>query len=248
MKRIIVILCLSLLSTAYLPAQIMNIERLRLDSDSGWAGTARGAYSLSKSNRKVTQLQSNVHVQYRQDIHTLLMVSDLTFIRAGDENFENRASQHFRYTRSLNNWLSVEGFAQFQYNQVMKIKFRNLWGGGLRFEAFDRENFKWYIGNIVMYEHEQYASNEIANVMRLSYFINIMWKKEDAVSLSSIVYLQPKMFNIPQYRINWQSSIDFKVLDNLRAGVRYSWMTDTDPPEGVSKVTYSLQNTLSYSF
>ncbi len=248
MKKLIIIVSLLFFSVTYLPAQIMNIERLRLESDSGWAGTAKGAYNISKSNRKVTQLQTNLHVQYRHNHHTVLMVSNLTFIRAGSENYENRGSQHFRYTRSLNNWLSLEGFSQFQYNQVLKIKFRNLWGGGLRFEAFDRETFKWYIGNMFMYEHEQYASKEITNTMRLSYFVNLMWNMNDAISFSSIVYLQPKMFRITDYRINWQSSVDFKVLDNLRAGVRYSWMTDSDPPEGVNKVIYSLQNTLSYSF
>ncbi|MFO8053970.1 MAG: DUF481 domain-containing protein [Bacteroidales bacterium] len=235
-------------SYTYGHAQIMNIERLRLESDSGWTGTATGAYNINKSSKKVSQLQTNLHVQYHKDIHTYLMVSDLNLIKAGRENFENNGSQHFRYTRSMNNWMSLEGFSQFQYNRILKIRFRNLWGGGIRFEIFDQDHFKWYLGNMMMYEHEQYENEKKSNTLRLSYFINIMYQWEEHISLSSIVYIQPKMFDLPDLRVNWQSSLNFKVLDNLSIGIQYNWMTDSRPPEGVSKVIYSLRNKISYSF
>ncbi|MCF8217726.1 MAG: DUF481 domain-containing protein [Bacteroidales bacterium] len=231
-----------------LHAQIMNIEKLRLESDSGWAGQAKGAYNINKSSKKIKQLQTNIHIQYKQDIHTFLMLSDLSFIKAGNENYENNGSQHFRYTRNMNDWMSLEGFAQFQYNQVLKVNFRNLWGGGIRFEAFDKDKFKLYLGNIAMFEHEQHKDKTKENNLRLSYYINLKWKIKEEISVSSIAYFQPKMFNLPDVRILWQSSINFKVLKNLKVGVQHNWMHDAYPPEGVPMVIYSLRNTLSYSF
>lgn len=242
------LIVLLLIGIQSLQAQIMNVEKLRLESDSGWAGQAKGAYNISKSNKKIKQLQTNVHIQYKKDIHTFLMLSDLSFIKAGNENYENNGSQHFRYTRNVNNWMSLEGFTQVQYNRVLKVKFRNLWGGGVRFEAFDKDNFKWYMGNIVMFEHEQHENNNTENSFRLNYYFNVEWKIEEAISLNSVAYIQPKMFNIPDLRFLWKTSVNFRVLENLKIGIQHNRRHDTNPPEGVPKLIYSLRNTLSYSF
>lgn len=247
MKKTAFLVFLCLISSAAM-AQIMNIEDLRLEADSGWAGKAKASYNISKSSKQITQLQTNIHIQYRQDIHTILLVSNLSFIKAGEENFENNGSQHFRYTRDVNNWMSLEGFTQFQYNRILKVKFRNLWGGGIRFEVFDKDKFKWYLGNIVMFEHEQHENSGVENTLRLSYYLNLKWKIKDNAAFKSIVYVQPKMFDLPDYRVMWQSSVNFKVLKNLQMGIQYNWMNDSRPPDGVPKVIYSLRNTVSYSF
>ncbi len=229
-------------------SQIMNIEKLRLKSDSGWAGNIKGSYNISKNTKKIKQLQTNVHIQHKREIHTFLIVSNLSFIKAGEENFENNGSQHFRYTRDMWKWMSVEGFAQFQYNRVLKVKFRNLWGAGVRFEAFDKENFRFYLGNIMMYEHERHENDDIENNLRLSYYINLAWKMKENINFNSITYIQPKMFDMGDYRVLWQSGVGFKVLKNLEIGIQYNWMIDSRPPKDVPKVIYSLRNTVSYTF
>lgn len=229
-------------------AQIMNVEKLRMESDSGWVGKVKGSYNINKSSRKIKQLQTNLHIQYKKDIHTFLILSDLSFIKAGNENFENNGSQHFRYTRNMMEWMSLEGFAQFQYNRILKVNFRNLWGGGIRFEAFDRDTFKLYLGNIVMYEHERHENKNVENNMRLSYYLNVQLAFNDKVSVQSIAYFQPKMIDMQDHRVLWQSNLDFAVLKNLKLGIQYNWMNDSRPPDGVPKVIYSLRNTVSYSF
>lgn len=240
---LILIFCSSL---AY--SQIMNVEKLRLESDSGWTGNVKGSYNINKSSSKIKQFHTNIHIQYKRNIHTFLIVSNLSFIKAGEENFENNGSQHFRYTRTINDWMSLEGFAQFQFNKVLKVNFRNLWGGGVRFEIFNEKKIKWFLGNIVMFEHEQPQNSGVENNLRLSYYVNFMWKLKDNISLNTITYIQPKMFDLPDYRLLWQSSLKFKVLQNLSVGIQHNWMNDVRPPENVPKVIYALRNTVSYSF
>ncbi|MGM0646995.1 MAG: DUF481 domain-containing protein [Bacteroidota bacterium] len=247
-KRFCFLIIVFLFLSEFLGAQIMNIEKLRLESDSGWVGKVKGSYNINKSSSKVKQLQTNVHIQYVKDVHTFLVLSDISFIKAGEENFENNGSQHFRYTRNMTEWMSLEGFTQFQYNRILKVAFRNLWGGGVRFEAFDKDEFKLYLGNIMMYEHERLENKDTENSLRLSYYINTQFEWDKMVSLQSIIYFQPKMFKMIDHKVLWQSNVEFSVLDNLKLGIQYNWMKDSRPPDNVPKVIYSLRNTVSYSF
>ncbi len=137
-------------------SQVINVESLRKPTDSTrWSGSASLDVSLIKNTNDIFRIANKAHVQYSHNAHLWLFVNDLNFQKIEGNSLVNRGTQHLRYNRKILKRLKWEAFAQAQYDAVSQIDFRGLLGTGPRLKLSENDNYRFYLGTLIMYEYEE---------------------------------------------------------------------------------------------
>lgn len=227
-------------------SQIVNIEskRVRREGD-GWSGESGIEFFILKEVNTVYAAGGNIQLQMKQDRSLLLFLTDFSFIKAGDKDFSNAGFQHVRYNYKLNELLRWEGFVQGQFNKIRDIKLRGLAGMGPRFKLYDSEKMRFYVASLYMYEYEE-RQNEpvIERNNRLSSYFSYTFDIGKML-LFGTVYHQPNLSDFSDYRIAFQTDLEFEILDELDFVIKYKLLYDTVPPPGVPNTSYQISNGLS---
>lgn len=103
------ILIFFLFISAFSNAQVVNIEQERLKTDTtGWAGDARISFQLMKSTDQLTNIGTQLHLQYKTKRSLYFALSDFSFIKAGKDEYANNGFLHLRYNYKINDGYTVE--------------------------------------------------------------------------------------------------------------------------------------------
>lgn len=249
MKNLILGLALLCCVTGY--SQILNAESLRKVTDtSGWSGSASVSFALRGGVNDYIALGSDIHVQYKMNKHLVLIKNQLNFQKVDEERFGNSGIQHIRYNNRFHERWSWEVFVQGQYNKVSKIDFRGLAGVGPRFKVTRLENYKVYMGALIMYEHEEVDDGftPIQRDFRFSSYISFSFYPKDGLSLISTSYYQPKVDQFSDHRFSNESTLSIALFKNLGFSASYVFIFDAFPAVGVPRSQYRFNTGLTYSF
>jgi hypothetical protein len=240
---------LFLLITTFCHAQVVNIEGRRFLKDTnGFVGRADFNFNVNQNVQQVLTLGFNIHCQYVKNKHRILAISDLNFIKAGNQDFVNAGFQHLRYNYKVINRLTWEGFAQIQYNLALQLNQRNLIGTGPRLRIWKKPKFKLYAASLYMYEFQIQNNDSIREFNhRLSSYVsfNIDFKKIDFVSTT---YYQPNLLDFEDYRIASDNVLEIALTNhfNFRTGINL--LFDTQQPLRIPNLTYIYRNGLTFKF
>ncbi|GAA4240152.1 MULTISPECIES: DUF481 domain-containing protein [Winogradskyella] len=250
MKRffLLVILVFSLNLTY---AQIVNVESLRRISDtSKWSGSASLDIGLIKNTQSIFKITNSLRLQYNTRKNLYLFINDLKLEQIEDNSFVNKGIQHIRYNRKITERLKLEVFAQSQYDAISDIKFRGLLGLGPRFKLSKSKDYRFYLGTLLMFEHEE-SSDKTIDILRdfrgSVYFSCSLYPLEN-ISLVSTTYYQPLLKQFSDFRISNQTSLGIKVLKNLLFKTSFTYNFDANPIIGIPKTQYELTNGIVYTF
>ncbi len=248
MRSLLIIL---FLLTSAAQAQIVNIENQRLQAkENGWLGSIGLNMTYIKNTREIWQIGSRVRVQYHQDKHTALWLSELNFVKAGQSDFLNNGFEHLRYNYELTDSgrLVVEAFRQMQYNKVQKIKLRSLFGAGFRYNVIDRDSAQVNLGLHAMYEFEELSNEESNRHFRMSSYLSFDFQFNKNLGINSITYYQPDIANFTDFRMSNETSLRTKITEKLDLKVIFRVTYDEKPPEGVPQNTVYLMNGVVFRF
>ena len=233
-----------------LSAQIVNIEAKRINADSaGWYGSLSAGMDINKFDKWIFNLKADANIAYLHKKHSLLFISNARMIKAGNTDFVNSAFQHVRYNYDLHTRITMEAFTQIQYNALLKVKNRALFGAGTRWELAESGKVKMYLGTLGMFEYEEInTTNEIHRDVRLSTYLSTTWFINKMCSFTNTNYYQPKMNDFADFRLSSQSKLRFDFNKKLSFFFMYDGIYDSRPPAGVLNLVFSLSNGLSYKF
>jgi hypothetical protein len=255
MKQSLFYIFFTLLSAKYSIAfaQIVNIERERIQNkDSvGWAGDIGADFNLQKTKQTLTQLGSNVHLQYKTPHNVWLLLGQTQFVQADREAFENNAFVHLRYNRRLNDWLRVELFAQAQNNIINKVRLRALAGTGGRMRIVKSRPLTIYIGVSYLYEYgEELLPTRIdyRREHRNSDYLTVTWRPVETVNCVSTTYYQPLIGAVKDYRLAHESRFSFKVLKHLSLTSTFRYTYDSVPAFAALNSTFAWTNGFAWGF
>lgn len=237
--------------SAALSAQIVNIEALRVKNDSSrWSGLENFSFSLVKNTSQLVTINNQLALQYLKGKHTALFLSDVNFSFTDNSDFERGGFGHLRYGYTLHERLTLEAFGQYQVNIPLRIEERILVGVGPRFGFVNKEKHQFFLGTLVMYEHDQELDSTLHNDARGSAYLAYTFKNEGAFAFSIITYYQPRLNYFEDYRLSMQSSLKFKIWKNFMFSVDGGLAYDAFPAAGsdIPNLTYKLTNGFSYSF
>ena len=232
-------------------AQVINVENLRRVTDTtGWSGFTRLDLHLIKNKNTIFGISNRTRIQYKTKNHLWLFINDLDFREANSNKFVSRNAQHLRYNYRFNDKIALEAFLQSQTDEIAAIRFRGLVGTGLRFKLSKNEKYKFYLGSLVMYEHENVNSDvEEANRdwRSSSYFSMSLFPKKN-ISIVSTTYYQPRFDMFSDFRISSQSTIALGIFKNLSFTTNFTYQYDQFPVLGIPKEQYRLTNGILYMF
>lgn len=232
-----------------LNAQVINIESKRFFNDTnGFAGRVDANFNATQNTQQIISFGLNVHVQYRKNKHRVLTISDLAFVKAGNNDFVNAGYQHLRYNYKLLSFLTLEAFTQAQYNRILLLDRRYLFGIGPRFKLIKKERFKMYSACLYMYEY-QVQDNEtlFKNNHRLSAYLtfNINFGR---MEFSSTTFYQPNLVDFSDYRIANNSVFEIIVTRHLNFKADLNLLFDTRQPAKIPALVYTLRGGVSFKF
>ena len=249
--RFLFFLALICLSTSA-SAQILNAESLRKVTDtSGYSGSATVDFALRRNaNNDFLIISSDIHIQYKMKPHLILFKNDISFVKIEGEDFDDSFISHLRYNYRFHPRIAWEIFLQGQYNKVNLIEFRGLVGTGPRFKLTTSEKFKFYLGTLVMYEHENVIDGVTPTQknFRGSSYLSFSLYPTDNITIVSTTYYQPNFEAFSDYRISTQNSLVVKIIENLGLNVSWNFLYDTFPAVGIPESQFDFSTGLTYTF
>ncbi|WP_034260820.1 DUF481 domain-containing protein [Altibacter lentus] len=232
-------------------AQIVNVESLRKVTDtSGWSGAASLNFALKRNVNDFLTISNNIHVQYKMNEHLVLFKNDIEFQKIEGARLENSGISHIRYNYRFHPRIAWEVFTQGQYNKVSLIDFRGLLGAGPRFKLSNSENYKFYLGTLAMYEHEEISDGvtPIQRTLRGSLYLSFSLYPTERISVVSTTYYQPRISQFSDYRISSQSSLLIDLFANFAFKTSYTFTYDAFPAVGIPNSQYDFTTGITYSF
>ena len=246
-------LILTILLSAFiwnLSAQIVNIEKKRLEADSvGLMGDVFATMAIQRTSKSFFSLNTGGHLSYNYGKSSLLLFGELGFVKGEGQKFSNDGFLHLRHTAHLTEYISWESFTQMQYNTLTKIDNRWLTGLGPRFKLTDYDNAFFYWGIVYMFEHEVLNDPRVVNNdHRLSTYFSFNLIPQETVSFNSTTYVQPRIDKWSDYRLLTENTLELGITDKLSLKIRFRMTYDRFPPPDVPNLTYDMHNGLTYRF
>jgi len=228
-------------------AQIVNVESKRPGtSGEGWHGNVNLNLNYTRNVSNILSYGAKNMIQYKQERHTLLFLTDLSRIYAGGADFVNNGYEHLRYNYALGakQRFAWEAFEQAQFNSVQKIAFRHLVGTGLRWNIYDADSLKFVTGSLPMFEYEELVDGSIErNIRESTYFLFFI--SMGGFEFQTINYYQPKINEVRDFRFSNSTTLEFGILRWLRYSVNLDLLYDSRVPAGVPNLVFTLKNGLS---
>jgi hypothetical protein len=248
MRLLFVFLLVSLVIGAH--AQVLNVESQRFVTDTdGWVGHLGFSFTLQQNTRQVISFGNDGQLQYRKGRSKFLFLSNFALERAGGLDFVNTGYQHLRYNFQFNNILTWEALGQVQYNKVLKMDSRIVFGTGPRFTLVFRERYRMHVGVIYIHEDEKVTGEDTQyHDHRISSYVSLSWNLGKNTELVSTTFYQPNLMNFSDYRIATNNFLEIDIHKHLAFRTGFDLLYDTKQPVGIPNLTYTYRNSFDWKF
>lgn len=232
-------------------AQIVNVESKRPGAtQEGWHGKINLNFDFTRNTSDIISYGAQNNVQYLKDKHRLLVLNDISRVRAANADFINNGYEHVRYNYQIGakRRFAFEAFQQAQFNSVQKISFRHLTGLGPRWNVVENDSVKLWLGSLPMFEYEELTTGIIERNFRQSTYLLFFFALPSGIEFQTINYYQPKLDNFSDFRLSHSSSFEFGILSWLRYNVSFNLLYDSAPPIDIPDLIFALRNGLAMEF
>lgn len=249
----ILLLCLAFGWAGSSHAQILNVEKQRLDDDTAniWIGSATLGFRLQQQGNQVLTLSWDNDVAYLSENHNYMFISNIRFIGVEDRDVISTGYVHGRINFLRKQLLSYETFAQTQYDRARGLEERTLVGGGVRWDLSETAKSKLQLGNGIMYEKEVWFVNDgdasgekttkKGNFVKSTHYLSFHKDFNKQYSFNTIAYYQAPVAKPLQPRVTAEVNSTARLHKNVSANIGYSMQYDAAPIANVDKLVYILQ-------
>ena len=232
--------CLLILTPAQ--AQV-NIERERAGAlKEGLHISLDGSMSLIRGNVSLSQVGLMGKAQWVKGVHQPFVQGSIAYGEREQVAFLDQSFGHARWTSMWHERAGSELFAQLQEDAFRSLVLRQLYGGGGRFVVGEWDAGSLALGVGYMFEREDYRDTEgrtrqelnhrSTNYLALSHTL----KAATQLTFSDMLYIQPKLNELGDYRALNDMSLEVKLSEHVRLVESLSLMYDSAPPPNVRRV------------
>ncbi|MBN1447239.1 MAG: DUF481 domain-containing protein [Bacteroidetes bacterium] len=253
--RLILLPLLLYIVTSTLSAQV-NTEKLRrADSSSGMFFNTSLRFGLVRGNSEYVSAGAAARVDYAQATHDNFAVIEYEFKESSGGKIANKGFVHLRTIRAWTTLLSVEAFAQAEFNEFLSLKNRDLLGAGARLHLIEvtgakRSLFSLYLGVGAMFEHEYYATEPAEtrfNRVRSTNYLTAAWNPSGNMAASLVGYIQPLIEEPADYRMTAEASLEFTISSRFRFHVGVNSRFHSRPVLNVKRYDFEINNGIRFS-
>lgn len=252
-------------------AQILNIERSRVDRDSAGYFTGKGGLSFSMFNRNAgkdnpnnyLQLTFNGDVAYIAEKHSYLLLNYYNYLLVNYDSKELRNTvastgySHFRVNFMRKKRLSYEAFTQVQADKARGLELRTLAGGGVRYRLLSGDDGSVYFGTGLMHEHEEWENPDmeqqliVSDLFKSTNYLSGKVRLNEQVSTEGIAYYQvghDKTIDRFRNRISGDISLQVKLTNVFSFKTNFNCVYEDKPIVPVTRFVYTISNGIQVQF
>lgn len=246
-------------------AQILNVEKTRMERDSARYFTGNLGFNLNLFNRPegteggtdhFIGLTFNGNLGYVSDQNTYLLLGSYNYVRLRDEIQVETGFVHGRVTFNRLARLAFETYGQLQYDYNRGLELRHLVGAGARYQLVRNKNVRLNLGSGLMYEHERWRNPAdggyiIKDIPKMSNYISVRLPLNPYLELSTIHYYQ---FGFDQPSSMWRHRFSGDISVTMKINTRFQLITsfnhtyENRPIVPIPGYLYNLTNGLQVSF
>src|SRR5690606_38067598 len=154
MLKNLLLLILILITPALLHAQILNMEKLRMEQDTAKNLLAKTTIGLTANNRSGAEdepahlfaFNLDVNLMYYPGKHAYILVSKFDYLKVNQEGLMNFGYLHARSNFLRERKFNYETFIQYSFDNARGLDNRWIYGGGLRHDIFKTDKTTFLIG------------------------------------------------------------------------------------------------------
>ena len=225
-----------------------NVEKIftnTLKLDFGYETSKDEIFDLLLTGGSNFYLQNNLHA-------FLIMNYQNGFISTNDkkEIIINRGFAHLRFNKRIISGIDIEFFFQAGFNDFILIKDRKLFGSGIRKKIVQNESIKSFLGFGLMQEKEVYDLKQNSEVLLLRHtsYSTIVYQLSSDIDINNILYFQPSVKNINDFRILLENQLQFKINNVLRVNINMNYRFDNEPHADSKKSYFQISNGFEFDF
>ena len=230
----------------------VNIEKYRKEKkDRGFSGYVELDTSYKTGNVELTEVDIESRGDYRWNKMNTFLIVQNEYGFQGGKRYSNEGLAHLRNVFRSNSKIQTEIFAQIDYNKARLLEYRELFGGGLRYDCYRK---KLWLGTAFMVEHERYdlkandSHEKNITVARISTYITTNIAFSEHVHCALTTYMQPQIDDFGDLRILNDTALKVDLGKSLAFVMNFNLRYDSKPPEGIKKLDTELEPGLVFVF
>ncbi|MBX3044559.1 MAG: DUF481 domain-containing protein [Candidatus Kapabacteria bacterium] len=233
-----------------------NTEKFRDFKADGFYHSINLSANLKMGNEEFYKYQGDYRIDLYQPNFITYLVGNIEYKEGNRSLITNKGFAHWRLILNKDKFAEPEIFSQIEYNDFISLKERFVGGGGLRINPFNKSasdsihkiTVEFGIG--FMYEYEEVAdtAKPLTKYIRSTNFLSLRYTFQDNVNIFSVTYFQPYLGNISDFRLLHESRFSVSINKFLAFFVSGIYRFDNEPPTGLKKYDFELQNGITINF
>lgn len=237
-------------------AQILNIERHRLKSDTvQFLMNAR--FGLNINNRSAAEdapvnlfgVNTAANAIYKGEKHGYIFVGQTDYLSINDSEFLNFGFAHFRVNFFRERKLNYELFTQASYDNFRGLDPRIIGGGGVRFRAVETEKAELTLGLGGFYEYERWQIPNTENFtevdfVKLSLYTSVRKDFNENLTFNAVIYYQGGYdggISAVRHRVSGNVNLNTKITERFSLNNSFEFSYEDKPIVPITKFIYALR-------
>ncbi len=242
--------------------QIISIDKtdtLTYNHKAKWDGNISEGIEIDKQNTTLFDATNTADFSVSKWKNLFIFSGSERFTFTSEQDFLNTGYLHLRWRYNYRNKIHTEAYVQYQWDDKIGLKYRNVGGGNVRYNFLHRSKYDMVFGTGILYESEKWNyegvdTNKI-HVTGPPIFVNriksnsyIKWEGSlsSTVNLSTALFYQGSFDNYLQPRLSGTVSMDAAINTHLAFGFKFYCMYDSNPVVPITNVYWSFSNSFTY--
>lgn len=230
----------------------VNTEAMRRTTgEDGFAADGTLGLSLARGNTDFLKFDVGFRADYYKKPCHVFIVTNFNRGEQSDTLYQNQAFVHLRFVRQFGSRIALEVFTQKEFDDFIRLKDRNLIGGGLRINILQKgRKMILHQGIGMMWENEVYddPAEREKNLLRSTNYLSAKYHVDDRVTLSFTGYYQVDVKSCPDYRVLIGIQFLFQLSKNFSFRAKLNYRYDNTPPSGLKPYDIELTNGIALTF
>ncbi|MGB0525127.1 MAG: DUF481 domain-containing protein [Flammeovirgaceae bacterium] len=234
-------------------AQILNIEKARMDNDTleAFIGNATFNFTLKQRNTQLVSMRSILNLTHATKKHNYIFIGNLHLIKVEGRDVISDGSSHVRWNIMKRRKLSYEVFAQAQYDQARGMNHRFLFGGDVRFRLRHSDKITLAASTGAMYEKEDWFFQDVAattELIKSTSYIAIQNRFSNRLEINCISYYQARFDDFFKPRVTADVNINIRITKLFSFNSTFQGIYDAAPVVPVRHLFYTFANGITLKF
>lgn len=210
--------------------------------------------SGSSGNTNTSKIVFNSQLSWQQEKSIHIAILGYQYGESNALTNINKAFAHYRYIYRAGSSYDWEVFTQLENNEFTRLSYRALLGTGLRFNLSDSEQHQAFAGVGAFASREKIKQTAgltdagIEELSRANLYLLSKYRVSDTMSISNVLYYQPRLDWPGDLRALYKGKLDFKINSKLSFRVSLDIEFDSQPSQTIKTTDILYTTGLLLSF